>query len=67
LEAEEKPMSERIPMEREAVAKLLEVLEEDPPSCGPSQRRVEELAKRLFPKKGPRSLAQRALEVTFAP
>jgi hypothetical protein len=62
LEAEEKPMSERIPMEREAVAKLLEVLEEDPPSCGPSQRRVEELAKRLFPKKGPRSLAQRALE-----
>jgi len=46
----------------EAVRELLEILEEDPPSCGPSRKRVERLAQRLFPEKNSRTLAQRTLE-----
>jgi hypothetical protein len=46
----------------EAIGKLLEVLEEDPPSCDLSRKKVERLALRLFPEKSPRTLAQRTLE-----
>jgi hypothetical protein len=46
----------------EAIGKLLEVLEEDPPSCGLSRKKVERLAQRLFPEESPRTLAQRTLE-----
>jgi hypothetical protein len=50
----------------EAIGKLLEILEEDPPSCGPSRKKVERLAQRLFPEKNPRTLAQRTLDEACA-
>jgi hypothetical protein len=47
--------------ERKAIAKLLDLLEEEPPPGGPAPRVVRELAQR-FPGTNLRRLAQRALE-----
>jgi hypothetical protein len=48
--------------EREAMAKLLDLLEEEPPPGGPAPKVVREVAQRLFPGMNSMRLAQGALE-----
>jgi len=52
--------------EKEAVAKLHYLLEEEPPPGGPTPKVVQEVAQRLFPGMNSRSLARRALEEAYA-
>jgi len=52
--------------EREAIAKLLDVLEEELPPGGPTPRVVREVAQRLFPDMDSRRIARRALEKAYA-
>jgi hypothetical protein len=52
--------------EREVVAKLLEVLEEELPRGSPTPKVVREVAQRLFPGMNSSRLAQRALDDAYA-
>jgi hypothetical protein len=53
-------------MGNEAIAKLLELLEEEPPLGGPAPKAVRELAQSLFPDTNSTRLAQRVLEEACA-
>jgi hypothetical protein len=58
-------MAEKIPTEREAAAKLLEVLEEDPP-FRPTPKAVKKVAQELFPDMDIEEVAKRAFRKAYA-